>query len=72
MLSTVGGVGLWSSVVVLPSIELEFGLDRGGASFPYTATMIGFALGGVLMGRLVVRFGIALSLIYFPEPTRPY
>ncbi|MDF1750238.1 MAG: MFS transporter, partial [Alphaproteobacteria bacterium] len=47
----------------LPSIELEFGLDRGGASFPYTATMIGFALGGVLMGRLVDRFGIAVPVI---------
>lgn len=63
ILSTIGGVGLWSSVVVLPSIELEFGLDRGGASFPYTATMIGFALGGVLMGRLVDRFGIAMPII---------
>lgn len=63
ILSTIGGVGLWSSVVVLPSIELEFGLDRGGASFPYTATMIGFALGGVLMGRLVDRFGIAIPVI---------
>ncbi|MBB58214.1 MAG: MFS transporter [Rhodospirillaceae bacterium] len=63
ILSTIGGVGLWSSVVVLPSIELEFGLDRGAASFPYTATMIGFALGGVLMGRLVDRFGIAMPII---------
>ena len=62
-LSTIGGVGLWSTVVVLPVIEAEFGVDRGGASAPYTATMIGFAIGGVAMGRLADRFGIALPLI---------
>ncbi len=29
-LSTIGGVGLWSVVVTLPTIEAEFGVDRGG------------------------------------------
>lgn len=61
-IATVGGVGLWSTVVVLPTIEAEFGVDRGGASLPYTATMIGFAIGGVLMGRLADRLGIVLPL----------
>lgn len=60
---TLGGVGLWSSVVVLPVIQAEFGVDRGGASLPYTATMVGFAVGGVLMGRLADRFGIMVPLI---------
>jgi MFS family permease len=62
-LSTIGGVGLWSAVVVLPTIEAEFAVDRGGASVPYTAAMIGFAVGGVLMGRLADRFGIMLPMI---------
>ena len=62
-LASIGGVGLWSSVVVLPHIEAEFGVDRGGASIPYTATMIGFAAGGVLMGRLADRFGIMVPVI---------
>ena len=62
-LSTISGIGLWSAVVVLPAIETEFGIGRGGASLPYTATMIGFALGGVLMGRLADRFGIMVPLI---------
>ncbi len=61
-LSTIGGVGLWSAVVVLPTIQAEFGVDRGGASLPYTATLIGFALGGLGMGRLADRFGIRLPL----------
>ena len=63
VLSTIGGVGLWSTVVVLPHIEAEFGIDRGGASIPYTATMLGFAAGGVLMGRLADRFGIMIPVV---------
>lgn len=62
-LSTTAGVGLWSSVVVLPVIQAEFAVDRGGASIPYTATMVAFAVGGVMMGRLADRFGIALPLV---------
>lgn len=62
-LSTIGGVGLWSAVIVLPTIESEFGLSRGGASLPYTATMVGFGAGGVLMGRWVDRAGVKLPLV---------
>ncbi|MEJ2121063.1 MAG: MFS transporter [Alphaproteobacteria bacterium] len=61
-LSTLGGIGLWSAVIVLPKIQTEFGIDRGGASLAYTATMIGFAVGGVLMGRLADRHGIVVPL----------
>ena len=60
--STIGGVGLWSSVVVLPAIGTEFQIDRGDSAIPYAATMIGFALGGVFMGRIVDRFGVALPV----------
>jgi MFS family permease len=63
LLSSIGGVGLWSSVVILPAIQAEFGVDRGGASLPYTATLIGFAVGGIAMGRLADRFGIVMPLV---------
>lgn len=63
LISTVGGVGLWSYVVSLPAIESAFGTDRGGASLPYTATLLGFALGGVVMGRLADRYGVTLPII---------
>jgi len=62
VLSTVGGVGLWLVVVVIPVIEREFGVDRAGASLPYTATFVGFALGGFTMGRIADRFGIRVPL----------
>jgi MFS family permease len=63
LLSTIGGVGMWSVVVVLPAIQTEFGVDRAAASMPYTLTMLGFAGGGVLMGRLADRFGITVPVI---------
>lgn len=62
LVAAISGVGMWSTVVVLPAIEAEFGLDRGGSSLPYTLTLIGFALGGMVMGRLVDRFGIAVPI----------
>ena len=61
-LSTVGGIGLWSVVVTLPVIEAEFGIDRGEASFPYTMTMIGYALGNFAVGRIIDRFGVTAAL----------
>ena len=45
-LGTVGGVGMWSVVVVLPAVQAEFGVDRAAAALPYTLTMVGFAVGG--------------------------
>jgi MFS family permease len=62
-IATIGGIGLWSTVVVLPIIETEFHVGRGGASLPYTATMIGFAVGGVTLGRLADKFGILAPLV---------
>jgi MFS family permease len=63
LLSTIGGISLWSVVVVLPAVQTEFGVDRATASLPYTLTMVGFALGGVMMGRLADRFGIMLPAL---------
>ena len=62
LLATIGGIGMWSFVVALPAIQAEFGIARADASLPFTMQMIGFAGGGVLMGRLVDRYGIAAPL----------
>ncbi|HTT49695.1 MAG TPA: MFS transporter [Pseudolabrys sp.] len=62
LLSTIGGVGMWSVVVALPAIQADFGVDRADASLPYTLTMLGFAGGGVVMGKLADRFGITAPL----------
>jgi MFS family permease len=61
-ISIVGNVGMWAVIVVLPSMQGEFGLDRADATIPYTLTMAGFALGNGLIGRIVDRFGITWAL----------
>jgi MFS family permease len=63
LLSTIGGVGMWSVVVALPVVQSEFGVARADASLPYTLTMIGFGLASILMGRLADRFGIMVPVI---------
>lgn len=63
VISSVGGVGLWSSVVLLTEAETHFDIDRGDASLPYTAAMIGIMFGNVVMGRLADRFGVIVPLL---------
>src|SRR5690349_9198721 len=58
LLSTIGGVGMWSVVVALPAVQSEFAIARAEATLPFTLAMLGFAAGGVAMGRLLDRVGI--------------
>lgn len=63
LLATIGCVGMWAIVVVLPAVQAEFAVDRADASIPYTFLMVGFAVGNMLIGRLVDRMNIALPMI---------
>ncbi len=63
LLGIIGSTGMWAFVVILPTVQAEFGIDRASASFPYTTTMIGFAVGNVLVGRYVDRIGIMIPII---------
>ena len=63
MLMTIGGSGMYTVAVVLPRIQAEFTVARGDASLPYTLAMIGFGLGGVMMGRLADRFGVMVPVM---------
>ncbi len=62
LVSSIGAVGMWSVVVTLPAVQAEFGVARAGAALPYAMTMLGFAAGGVVMGRAADRFGIARTV----------
>jgi MFS family permease len=62
-LGTVGSIGFWGVVVILPAVQAEFAVDRADASIPYTLTMFGFAAGNVLFGRYVDRLGIVIPVI---------
>ncbi len=62
LIGTIGNVGMWAVVVVLPAVQAEFGVERGDATIPYSLTMVGFALGNVLFGRYIDRRGIAVPI----------
>lgn len=57
-LMTMGTVGMYAIVVALKPIALEFGASRSSASLAYAATMVGFGLGGIMMGRWSDRVGV--------------
>jgi hypothetical protein len=62
VVSTIGGIGMWSAVVALPAVQADFGIDRASASLPFTFAFSGYAFGGALMGRLADRLGIVTPL----------
>jgi len=62
-LMTIGSSGMYVVAVVLPAVQADFGVARADASLPYTLMMVGFGLGGMLMGRLADRFGVTVPLL---------
>jgi MFS family permease len=62
LIGSIGSVGMWSVVVVLPVVQPEFGATRGAVSLAFTLTMLGFGLGGVATGRITDRFGIVAAM----------
>ena len=62
-LMTIGSGAMYVVAVVLPSVQKEFGIARADASLPYTLLMIGFGVGGVVMGRLADRRGVMLPIL---------
>src|SRR6202163_5072817 len=62
LIGSIGSVGMWSVVVVLPVVQAEFGATRGAVSLAFTLTMLGFGLGGVATGKITDRFGIVAAM----------
>ena len=61
-IASIGAVGMWSVVVVLPTVQAEFATTRGAISFATTMIFLGFGLGGVIMGKITDRLGIVAAL----------
>ncbi|MBN8975937.1 MAG: MFS transporter [Rhizobiales bacterium] len=62
LIGSIGSVGMWSVVVALPVVQVEFGASRGAASLAFTMVMLGFGLGGVGTGKIMDRFGIVTAI----------
>jgi MFS family permease len=68
LLTTLGLVVLGNSSmyvvsVVLPAVQVEFGIGRADASLPYTLMMICLGLGGLWTGRMADRHGLTPILL---------
>src|SRR3954453_5353965 len=62
MIASVGAVGMWSVVVVMPVVQAEFAATRGAVSLAATMIFFGFGLGGVVTGKITDRFGIVAAM----------
>jgi len=59
---TIGASAMYVVPVILPAVQADFGVSRAAASTPYSLLMIGYGIGGFLMGRLADRRGLPLPL----------
>ena len=62
LIASIGSVGMWSVVVVLPIVQSEYAATRGAVSLATTMIFMGFGLGGVVTGRITDRFGIVPAM----------
>jgi MFS family permease len=62
-LMTIGSGAMYVMAVVLPAVQTEFGIARSSAALPYTLMMVGFGIGGIVMGRLADRFGVMVPVL---------
>ncbi|MFL6808547.1 MAG: MFS transporter [Bradyrhizobium canariense] len=61
-IASVGAVGMWSVMVVMPIIQAEFAASRGAVSLAATMIFFGFGLGGVIIGKVTDRLGIVTAI----------
>ena len=55
--------GMWAVITIMPALEAEFVTSRALTSLPFTFNMIGFAVGNLVIGVIIDRFGITISII---------
>ena len=53
----------WALAVALPVVQTDLGVSRAEISSAYSTNMVGFFVGGVLVGRLVDRYGIVIASV---------
>jgi MFS family permease len=63
-MSVVGTAGMWSVVIIMPTIQSEFQLDRAASTYPYVTTMLGYGIGNVIIGRMLDKIGIKKPIIF--------
>ena len=64
ILCALGFIGMWSVVMILPSIETEFQISRSSVTIPYVLTMFGFGIGNIIVGKFSDKYGIKKPIIF--------
>lgn len=55
--------GMWAVITIMPALEAEFVTSRAVTSLPFTMNMTGFAVGNLVIGQIIDRFGVTLSVM---------
>ena len=55
--------GMWAVITIMPSLETDFSTTRSLTSLPFTLNMIGFAAGNLIIGRIIDKWGVTISVI---------
>jgi len=62
IIAVFANTGMWAVITIMPSLEAEFNTVRSATSMPFTVNMIGFAIGNLVVGRMIDKFGVTLSV----------
>ncbi len=62
VIAVFANTGMWAVITIMPALESEFVTGRSLTSLPFTMNMVGFALGNFLIGAIIDRFGVSLSV----------
>lgn len=63
VIAVFANTGMWAVITIMPALEAEFATSRATTSLPFTMNMIGFALGNLVIGRIIDRVGVTLSVM---------
>lgn len=63
IIAVFANTGMWAVITIMPSLEADFDTARSITSLPFTLNMIGFALGNLVIGRIIDRVGVSISVI---------
>ena len=63
IIAVFANTGMWAVITIMPSLETDFSTARSLTSLPFTVNMIGFAVGNLVIGRIIDRTGVTICVI---------
>lgn len=63
IIAVFANTGMWAIITIMPALEQEFSTARSETALPFTMNMLGFALGNLVIGRLIDKLGVKSAVI---------